>query len=40
GGKLAGPIGALLAVPVATIIGILVKEYLDYKKEINQKLEI
>jgi len=39
GGKLAGPIGTLLAVPVATIIGILVKEYLNYKKEINQKSE-
>jgi predicted PurR-regulated permease PerM len=32
GGKLAGPMGMILAVPLATIITILIKYYLRYKK--------
>ena len=32
GDKLAGPLGALLSVPIATIISILLQEYLKYKK--------
>ena len=32
GGKVAGPLGMILAVPMATIISILFKEYSKYKK--------
>lgn len=35
GGKLAGPVGIILAVPLVTIIIILIKEYLRIKKEIH-----
>lgn len=34
GGKLAGPIGMILAVPAATVVMILVREYLKYRKRI------
>ncbi|MBU4369435.1 AI-2E family transporter [Patescibacteria group bacterium] len=34
GGKLAGPIGMVLAVPAATIITILIRYYLKYKKKV------
>jgi len=34
GGKLAGPIGMVLAVPAATIISILIRYYLKYRKEV------
>jgi len=34
GGKIAGPLGMILAVPVATIISILFKEYLKYKESM------
>jgi len=34
GGKIAGPLGMILAVPAATILSILFKEYLKYKEAI------
>ncbi len=34
GGKIAGPLGMILAVPAATILSILLREYLRYKKSI------
>ena len=34
GGKVAGPLGMILAVPVATILSILFREYLKYKESI------
>lgn len=34
GGKLAGPIGMVLAVPAATIVAILIRYYLKHKKEL------
>lgn len=37
GGKLAGPMGIILAVPAATIISILVKDYLKYKKQSSNE---
>lgn len=35
GGKIAGPLGMILAVPVATILSILFKEYSKYKEAIK-----
>lgn len=34
GGKLAGPIGMILSVPAATIISILIRQYLKYKEKM------
>jgi predicted PurR-regulated permease PerM len=36
GGKLAGPLGMILAVPLATICSILVREYQKYKKTVSE----
>lgn len=36
GAKIAGPIGIILAVPAATIISILVKDYLKHKQKVVQ----
>ncbi len=40
GGKIAGPLGMILAVPFATIVSILIKDYMIYKKKSAKKREI
>ncbi|MFH1838050.1 MAG: AI-2E family transporter [Candidatus Kuenenbacteria bacterium] len=37
GGKLYGPIGALLAIPIATALSVLVKDYFELKREEEKK---
>lgn len=37
GGKLYGPIGALLAIPVATALSVLIKDYFELKREEERK---
>lgn len=37
GGKIAGPLGMILAVPFATIVTILIKDYMIYKKKAAKK---
>jgi len=37
GGKLAGPLGALLSIPLATILSILLKDYLEYSSKLRSQ---